>query len=81
MDRINTPGLIALVIFVWVATALLAVRAQTLIVPMPDSWATPAPAAPVVVAPPPPQQPVIVVPSTGSTTVCTTFGNMTYCTR
>lgn len=77
MDHIKTATLVALVVAVWIATSLLAVRAQTLIVPMPDTWAAPAP---VVVAPPPPP-PVIVVPPTGSTTVCTTFGNLTYCTR
>lgn len=83
MDRIKTPGLIALVAAVWLVSALLAARAQTLIVPMPDSWATPAPtvqAPPVIVAPPPPP-PVVVVPPRGSSTVCTTFGTLTYCTN
>lgn len=84
MDRIKTPGLIALVAIVCLASFLLArAQAQTLIVPMPNDWATPmpsVPAAPVIVAPPPPP-PVVVVPPRGSSTVCTTFGQLTYCTN
>lgn len=78
MDRIKTATLIALVIVTW-AIGFLAARAsaQTLIVPMPDSWASPAP----TIAAPPPPPPVVVMPPTGSSVVCTTFGNLTYCTR
>lgn len=78
MDRIKTPGLIALVAAVWLVSALLAARAQTLIVPLPDVPTVQAP--PVIVAPPPPP-PVLVVPPRGSSTVCTTFGQLTYCTN
>lgn len=85
--NISTAALVAAVFAVWLLGAIVAkASAQTVIVPMPADWAAPSPTvpatpmAPIIVTPPPP--PIVVVPSgPRSSTICSTFGTLTYCTN